>query len=249
MLTKNLSHIPTSTAHQSRLQIFQPTRRPEKLTRKIVTPWGTATISGKIGQVHADIVEALCHYALDFRTIEETRQLQVLVDPYQIRKSVGGGKPYSGDTLWKMFRELREASIELNAPAQSIRIVGGIIDLAEKSPLLTLSRNGKERPLWRITFNAAFALLLANDLHLRYDPASLAKIETGVSQAIARHVLTHRHTPTGGWHLDNLIRVVGAGGDSATMRNRRRSVKKDMAALANVGVLVKNQRVLLHKCT
>lgn len=242
-----LKSIPTSTAHQARLQLYQPTRRPKLLERVIEGAWGTATVRGKIGQVHADIVEAICRHAEDHRIVAVTGHLQVLVDPYKVRVSVGGGTAYSRDTLWKMLRELRETSIILEVPAQKLKVLGGILDRVEESSATRLNPLTREaRPLWRVTFDPAFALMLRNDLHLYYDPAPLAKIDSGVAQAIARHILTHRNVPTGGWLLDTLIQIVGAGHDSESIRNRRREVRNCKQQLAALGIIVQGDRVLIY---
>lgn len=240
-----LKTLPTTTVHQSRLQLYQPTRRPKWLERVIVTPWGTATVRGKIGQVHADIIEAICRHAEDHRTIPETGQLQILVDPYKVRVTVGGGTAYSRDTLWKMLTELRETSITLEAPSQGLKVLGGILDRVEESPATKINPvNKKPRQMWRVTLDPAFAAMLRDDLQLHYDPAPLAKIDAGVAQAIARHVLTHRDQPTGGWLLDSLIRLVGAGDDSVSIRNRRREVHKAADDLKPLGILIEGDRVL-----
>lgn len=236
--------LPTTTVHQSRLQLYQPTRRPKWQERVIATPWGTAKVRGKLGQVHADIIEAICRHAEDHRYVPGTGQLQILVDPYKVRVSVGGGTAYSKDTLWRMLTELRETSITLEAPSQGLKILGGILDRVEES---SASRphpiTGQPRQLWRVTLDPAFAAMLRDDLQLHYDPAPLARIETGVAQAIARHILTHKGQPTGGWHLDSLIQLVGAGGDSDTVRNRRREIHRAAESLKAVGVLVVGDRV------
>lgn len=239
-----LKTLPTTTVHQSRLQLYQPTRRPKWLERVIATPWGTATVRGKLGQVHADIMEAICRHAEDHRTIPETGQLQILVDPYRVRVTVGGGTAYANDTLWKMLTELRETSITLEAPSQGLRVLGGILDRVEESPATKINPlNNKPRQLWRVTLDPAFAAMLRDDLQLYYDPAPLAKIEAGVAQAIARHVLTHRDQPTGGWLLDSLIKLVGAGTDGTAIRNRRRELHKATESLKTVGVLLEGDRV------
>lgn len=236
--------LPTTTVHQARLQLYQPTRRPTWQERVIATPWGTAKVRGKIGQVHADIIEAICRHAEDYRYIPGTGHLQLLVDPYKVRVSVGGGAAYSKDTLWRMVTELRETSITLEAPSQGLTVLGGILDRVVDS---TATRphpiTGRPRQLWRVTLDPAFAAMLRDDLQMHYDPLPLAKIETGVAQAIARLVLTHRDQPTGGWHLDNLIQLVGAGGDSDTLRNRRRDVHKSAESLKQAGVLVVGDRI------
>lgn len=239
-----LKTLPTTTVHQSRLQLYQPTRRPKWLERVIATPWGTATVRGKLGQVHADIMEAICRHAEDHRTIPETGQLQILVDPYRVRVTVGGGTAYANDTLWKMLTELRETSITLEAPSQGLRVLGGILDRVEESPATKINPlNNKPRQLWRVTLDPAFAAMLRDDLQLYYDPAPLAKLDAGVAQAIARHVLTHRDQPTGGWLLDSLIQLVGAGTDGTAIRNRRRELHKAAEALKTVGILIEGGRV------
>lgn len=235
--------LPTSTVHQSRLQLYQPTRRPVYLHREIETPWGMAKVNGKLGQVHADIIEAICRNTEDHRFIEQTGDLQVLVDPYKVRTSVGGGTAYSKDTLWRMMAELRAVTIDLSGNDGS-RYIGGILSAVEESPATRHNPlNGKTRQLWRITFQKAFVLLLRNDLHLYYNPAALAKIETGVAQAIARHILTHRDQPNGGWTLDGLIIAVGAGGDSKAMRNRRGEVRRDAHHLKTLNIVIAGDRV------
>lgn len=239
-----LKHIPTSTAHQARLQLYQPTRRPQWMERVITTPWGTATVRGKIGQVHADIIEAICRHAEDHRTVAATGHLQILVDPYRVRVSVGGGTAYSKDTLWRMLTELREVSITLEVPSQGFKVLGGILDRVEESPASRINHlTKKPRQLWRVTLDPAFAAMLRDDLQLYYDPAPLAKIETGVAQAIARHILTHRDQPTGGWLIDNLIKAVGADGDSVTMRHRRREIRACAESLKTVGLIVEDDRI------
>lgn len=237
--------VPTSTAHQARLQLYQPTRRPVWMERIIQTPWGTAKVRGKIGQVHADIIEAICRHAEDFRMVPVTGHMQILVDPYKVRVTVGGGKAYSRDTLWKMLTELRETSITLDAPQRGLKVLGGILDRVEESPATRHNKlTGKPRHLWRVTLDPAFAGMLRDDLTLYYDPEPLCKIETGVAQAIARHILTHRDQPTGGWQLDRLIEMVGAGGDSNTMRNRRRDVHNCVETLRAVGIYINEGRLM-----
>lgn len=240
--------MPTTTAHQARLQLYQPTRRPKWQERVIETPWGRATVRGKIGQVHADIIEAICRHAEDHRIIAATGHMQILVDPYKVRVTVGGGKAYSNDTLWRMLTELRETSITLEVPSQHLKILGGILDRVEESSAQRMNRvTGKMRQLWRVTLDPAFAALLREDLQLHYDPAPLAKIETGVAQAIARHILTHRDQPVGGWLIDSLIKAVGADGDSVSMRHRRREIHASTESLRTVGIVVDGNRIFREK--
>ena len=80
-------------------------------------------------------------------------------------------------------------------------------------------------------------MLLERDLSLYYPPAPIARLQHGVSQAIARHVLTHKHDPAGGWHLNTLIRAVSAGEvSSKTMCNCRYRLKEDAERLREIGI-------------
>lgn len=233
------TRFPTTTVHQARLQLYQPTRRPKAMTRVIETSWGKAEVTGKIGQGHADIIESLFYHAMDSKPTE-IGGLLLLVDPYKLRKSIGGGKQYAGKQTWEMLQGLRDIRIDLTA--KGFRAIGGIVDYVEESDATLVAHNGLERHLWRIAINPAFVKIMAEDLPLSYDPAPLSAISTGVSQAIARLVLTHKDQPNGGWLLDELIKAVGAGSDSE-LRNRRRDVHGDIENLAKIGVLIEGNRV------
>lgn len=234
-----MAKLPTTTIHQARLQVYQPTRRPTYLVRTVETAWGKATITGKIGQGHADIVEALFYHAIDTKPMENGAIL-LLIDPQHLRKSIGGGKRYSGDATWTMLQSLRDVRIDIDAPLRGLRAIGGVIDLVEESKATVTAKNGKTRQLWRVTVNAAFAYLMKEDLPISYDPESLAKLSHGVSQAIARLVLTHKNQPNQGWRLDELISAVGAD----SIRDRRREVHADCEKLAEIGIIINGDRVL-----
>ena len=80
-------------------------------------------------------------------------------------------------------------------------------------------------------------MLLERDLSLYYPPGPIARLQHGISQAVARHVLTHKHDPAGGWHLDTLIRAVcGERISSKEMINGRYRLKRDAADLRKMGI-------------
>ena len=72
-----------------------------------------------------------------------------------------------------------------------------------------------------------------------------------ISQAVARHVLSHRTQPVGGWHIDTLIAAVTAGtvqAGSTAIRHRRREVLSDAPALLESGILIDGGRLRVkHK--
>lgn len=233
----NSLKLPTSTAHQARLQVFQATRTPQQSVRIIETSWGTAKITGKLGQVHADLIEAIFYNAE--KTIKnEDGRVEIIVDPYKVRMSVGGGKKYSYSTLDLRAKEIMDAFLELKIKSKDQEIIARIIDKIVKSKE---TRNnpltGQDRRLWSITISNEFMELIRDDLQLYYNPMPIAMISTGIGQAVARFVLTHNidKQPNGGWTIDKIINAVGCVG---RINDRRADLKKDTENLARIGIIL-----------
>jgi hypothetical protein len=240
--------LPTTTVHQSRLQVYQPTRRPVLMTQEIKTPWGIAQIKGKLGQGHADLLEAMFNEAIDYKftgPAGETDQLQLLIDPYKISTSMGGGEQYSYSSIDKMCDDLMSAIVYLEPIDGNIeRIRGHIIEKIEESK--ATRRNpltGGQRKLWRVTISDSWMKFIWGDMHLHYDPKPIAKLTTGIAQAVARHVATHRQQPPGGWHIDGLILAVGGGKNTRQLQNQRADIKADREGLEKLGISLENGRL------
>lgn len=236
---------PTSTALQARVALFQPSQRPKMLDEQIIkTKYGESTIKGRLGQRHADILEALLFCAEKKREISDGG-IELLVDPAQIRKVLSDSR-YSYEQMEKLLAELRAATITIRVDHLDFPIIGGLIDHVVPSQMTRHDPlSGGERNLWRVRLGIALVMLLENDLSLYYTPAPLARLKHGVSQAVARHVLTHKNTPAGGWHLDTLIKAVcGDNASSQEIRNGRRRIKEDAEKLLELGInLDEHQRV------
>lgn len=238
--------VPTTSVHQSRLQVFQPTRRPTDTKRRIETPWGHANIKGRLGQTHADLIESFCKCAEDFMTDEQGR-LHVLVDPQDVRKMMAGGAGHARYPLNRievLLEDIMSSIIELNVPAQKIKILGHIIDKVTDAPTPRRAKNGTERNIWVVIFSDTFAQLLEDDLQLHYNPAPITALKTGVAQAIARQILTHKDEPNGGWKIDSLLESVGVDmSKNAMVRQRRAEVRSDSEGLKNLGIIIDDDRI------
>lgn len=117
---------PTATAREHRLRLFQPTRRPQGLNHvELVTPWGRIFVSGRLGQGHADVLDAICFHA-ERRVDMEDGRIKLLVDPARVRRTCGIG----GEQLEKLARELREATIHIKEPRE-LACIGGLVDHIE----------------------------------------------------------------------------------------------------------------------
>lgn len=235
----------TTTAHTVRLCLFQPTRRPQMLQREpVVTQWGEIRVTGRLGQRHADLFEVLCWEHEQKGTLEDGR-VKLLVDPARVRQCAGvtGGRQFD-----EAITELQAAVIEIIEP-QELACSGHLIDHIDKAQrrdgtyIMRANPLGGERHIWRVEIGKAFCKLVAKDIWLGYDPAPIARMPVGIAQAIARHVMTHKNDPHGGWKLDTLIHAVAPDVGGASLRNRRRELRAAAADLAAVGIIIKDGRV------
>lgn len=237
--------VPTSTALEARLRIFQPSQKPVNKEITIVTSWGTATIKGKLGQRHADLLESIRVCALSIKPTENGG-LNLLVDPYVIRKRIGTGY-YSYEQMKKLLEDLRDTSVRIET--KEFNGYGGLINeyIESRKPVPEKGRGileGKERYLMIVNIGKIGATLLQNDVPLYYDPSQISQLHSGMSQAIARHVLTHQTDPNGGWKLDSLIKAVAGDITPRQIRKARQAVLKDAENLASCGIyLDSNNRV------
>jgi len=246
--TGNRGLLPASTRTQARVTLYQPTQRPTRRPGEWqVTAWGRVRVSGRIGQRHADCVEALCATALDLRVIEDGG-VELLVDPHRLRRVLAGGRgQYSSQQLCVLLADLRGAVVEIETPElakRSERVIGGLVDHWVPSSMeVPDPRTGGTRRLWRVRLGVALVALLRADQAIWRDPAPIAALRSGVSQAVARHVLTHASAPRSGWKLDGLLEAVGVDSSSQAMRNARRRVQQDAAGLEALGIAIDGDRV------
>lgn len=241
--------MPTSTALEARLRIFQPSQKPVHKEITISTDWGTAVVKGRLGQRHADVLEAIRVCALKI-VKTDNGGFDMLVDPFEIRKKIGTGY-YSYEQMKKLLEDLRDASVRIDTP--EFTGYGGLINeyIESKNPVPKTGRgvlDGKERYLMIVSIGKIGATLLQNDIPLYYDPTPITNLTSGMSQAVARHVLTHKQDPCGGWKLDTLIEAVaGTEMKPHQRRKARQSIRKDSPALEECGIyLTTDDRVNTH---
>ena len=237
--------VPTSTALQARVMIYQPSQRPqERKGQWMDTGFGRCRVTGRLGQRHADIVESMLYVAERRRDISDGG-IELLVDPARLRRTLSDHQ-YSHDRILKLLTDLRAATVEIVTPELELRgdrIIGGLIDHVIPSPMTRRDPlSGGERNLWRVRLGVALVMLLERDLSLYYPPGPIARLQHGISQAVARHVLTHKHDPAGGWHLDTLIHAVSGGNlSNKEMTNCRYRLKRDAAELRKMGIDIDEQ--------
>lgn len=232
---------PTSTSAQARVMLYQPSLRPHMREGDwMETSFGRCRVTGRLGQRHADIVEAILYCAERRRDVSDGG-VELLVDPARVRKTLSDDQ-YSFSQMEKLLAELRAATITIEMPQFDFPIIGGLIDHVIPSPMTRPNPlTGGERNLWRVRLGVALVRLLENDLRLYYDPAPIARLIHGISQAVARHILSHKTEPVGGWYLDTVI--VAVSGKGGNMRKARHRLKEDAPGLRAIGLLLDGSRI------
>jgi len=248
-------NIPTSTVHQSRINLFQATRRPRLLSNyEVKTPWGAVSVSGKLGQKHSDVLESLLYSAENSANVEDGR-IKILVDLYQVKKNAGIASSKEVD---QVIKEIMSAVVRVDFPSKSggrCQSVGHLIDhmrhavkkngdpVTRKSPI-----NGTPRPLWTIELGKALSDIIKHDHWIKEDPLPIAKLTSGICQAIARHVRSHKYHPRCGYILTNLImQLIGNDAPKQQLYDRTREVNLGKQSLRAIGIIVHNGRVTVEK--
>jgi hypothetical protein len=191
MMSRGNVVTPTSTCAQARVLVYQPSQRPRLRSGEwFETSYGRCRVTGRLGQRHADIVEAILYCAERRREVSDGG-VEVLVDPAHLRKTLSDSR-YSMTQITALLAELRAATVEIESPKLiriGSRIIGGMIDHVIPSTMTRLNPlSGNQRNLWRVRLGAVLVMLLERDLSLYYDPAPIARLQHGISQAVARHV-------------------------------------------------------------
>lgn len=232
---------PTTTGAQARLMVYQPSQRPRLREGDwMETSFGRCRVVGRLGQRHADVLEAILHCAERRRDIDGGG-VELLADPARVRKTLSDSR-YSHERLWSLLRESMAAVIEIETP--KFRALGHLVEhVVESSMTRPDPLTGGQRPMWRIRLGEALVMLLERDLSLYYDPAPIARLQHGISQAVARHVLSHSTQPAGGWLVDTVIVAVSGRLSSKAMRDARFRLKEDAEGLAELGILMDGERI------
>lgn len=242
-MTSGNAVTPTSTAAQARVMLYQPSQRPRLREGDWVdTSFGRCRVTGRLGQRHCDLVEAILYCAERRRDVSDGG-VELLVDPARVRKTLSDSR-YSFTQIEKLLAELRAATIVIETPQFDFPIIGGLIDHVIPSPMTRRDPlTGGERNMWRVRLGVALVMLLEHDLSLYYDPAPIARLQHGISQAVARHILTHKIEPMGGWYLDTAIAAVAGKTGGQAIRDARRRLKEDAEELGVMGLVLDGDRI------
>ena len=231
--------LPVALACEARLGIFQATRRPKRLVKeKIVTPWGEAEVTARLGQAHLDTIEAIRACAVRVVWDSEGKASKALVDLYNVRRMSG---QWSGSGFETVLTDILAAFVVIRA-GKRLRFAGSML-ASEIEETKVQGEDG--RYLHKIVFGPVMRGLMAHDIvRIRsYKQIQALAMLHGISSALVRHVMSHRHAPSGGWRLNALIEAVCCRLlDATDLKNRRRELRAETAVILKLGVLIDWQK-------
>ena len=102
-----------------------------------------------------------------------------------------------------------------------------------------MGKHAAERHLWCVEVGRAALKLFSTDLLLYHDPAPIASLPHGISQAVARHYLSHRGGSCESWGVDTWIRAVAGSINRRDLWTRRQELLADAEQLAAMGVILR----------
>lgn len=246
-------HVDVSTAAQCRIPIFQPTRRPRYIKGvEVSTGYGQAVIDGKIGQQHRDFIECCRLTALE-QGLDAVNRYCCIVDPNRVRTAMSAGRTR---ICWLQLKDIAEdlrrcevREVEIySRPGWGV-VTAGILDsVTFKGVGVVEGKTGHgcqvgERELWKVPFSEAWTRLIGVDLPVSYrgQLLSIVKLRHGVSQAVARLMLSH--APGATYSINEALAFVGAASIS-TRRHRRGELLADADALAEMGILIAGEMLV-----
>lgn len=234
--------LPTSTCAQARVMLYQPSQRPRYTSTVWFSSFGRCQVVGRLGQRHADLLEAILFNA-ERRRDTPDGSVEMLVDPARVRRTLSDSR-YSMEQIKKLLMELRAAAISIETPAFDFPLISGLIDHIE--PSLMTRRDpltGGRRHLWTVRLGKALLVLLERDLWLHYDPAPIARLQHGITQAVIRHIQTHTVSPRGGWFMDTVIKAVLVNPSTKELRKARLRLRSEVSACSEMGIRIAGDKI------
>ncbi len=237
-----------------RVPIFSPTRRPVAATQqRMETSWGWATITGRLGQQHRDILDAVRLVALTWYTEGSHGDVCALFDSSRLRAVLGwdrwtyrqmlealddllDAKIRASFPLWTDTTHILMRVREFSAPPITRRKKGAIKKRRSKAVAANTEMAATSAihggALWEITFSGAWVALF-KDLPMIY-PAKILSMQTGAAQAISRFMLSH--SPGACYGVETALTAVGMPEKRRLRLRALEGLSRDREAMAEVGV-------------
>jgi hypothetical protein len=251
---KRQKDIGVATESLNRLPVFSPTLKPRFEERYHENIYGKVFVIGKLGQDHKNLLETILYKRKVYKSYKDeegNRCFDVLFDEYEVRRYLSRGSAYSKERYAELIEDMKRAYVKIETKELTVegkliadKTFSGIYNKKTKSNLPNL-RNGKIYYAVLKLGNVA-NLLINKELRFTYDPKPILLLKSGISQALARFLKTHRHHPATGYHLKELVANLTENVEGQNWRNIKRFLKKDTEGLKAIGVMIDFKRERLY---
>jgi hypothetical protein len=239
-----------TTAALCRLPLIQATRTPKALLdSELKNDFGIVTISGCLGQAHAEILEVMLSNFED-SIKDDFGCVYLLLDPYVLSKEMsrGAAKNYGVLAVGKLIDDLQDAKIRMVYSQRRVKNddTGRIIDLFGKTldcypnPL----KNSLPRLKWRVKLGSLLMNLLEKDVQISINSSTVGKAKSGIAQSILRRLLTHSVRSGHGFNMDREIQNShGRCVAGSELRKMRMRIREDAPVFCELGFEVSEKTI------
>jgi len=243
---KKQRDIGVTTKSLNRLPIFEPSLKPQFRERTFENTHGRVFVRGRLGQSHKNVLEVILYKrkAYSSRKDEEgNRYFEVLYSEYEVKKHMSRGTTYNKEGYQSLIEDMKQAYIEIET--KELTVKGELImdkTLSNRYSKQTKSNlpnlKGEEIPYAVLKLGAVLNLLISKELKFPYDPKPITQLDSGISQAVVRFLLTHKRHPKAGYHLKALLENLTKNIEGQAWKDIRRVLKKDANKLESLGVVI-----------
>jgi hypothetical protein len=205
---------------------------------------------------HRDLIECAKLTAVE-KGIDAVGRYCCIVDPNKLRGAISQGR---SRVCWQQMKDLAEdlrtckvRDLEIFSRPSFGVITAGILDsivyqgvgqVDARAGTLAGDKPCGRRELWKTAFSEAWTYLFQHDIQISYRGhlPKIVALRHGVSQAIARFMLSHQLGAT--YNLKETLQIVGAGRDETT-RHRIRELLADERSLQEMGITIQGVNLQL----
>jgi hypothetical protein len=245
-LRRKQKDIGVAVGSLNRLPVFEPSLKPQFKERSFRNAYGKVFVIGRLGQDHKNLLETILYKRKAYRTYKDeegNRCFEVLYDEYEVRKYLGKKSVYCKTGYQSLIEDMKQAYIEIETKELIVKgklitdkTLSGIYSKQTKSNLPGLK--DEKIPYAVLKLGSVTNLLINKELRFTYDPKPIMMLGSGISQAMARYLKTHRSHPSTGYHLKALLENLIENVEGDVWKNIRRFLKKDAELLEQLGIVI-----------
>lgn len=190
----------------TRIGIFDNGDNPKNKVREISTSWGYATVDGRLGQRHQEVLDALIACAVLSKPLDEdnpkTCDYRLFIDSVGLRSMLGWDMTRY-ELIVNCIKDLMKSIVTVEPKNSRIVSMSGIIKSAKSTGKVRAKQNGSynQAPsaeptgkliggqLWAIDISIEWLTLIEDQPS--YYPLAVLRLKHGESKKLAKFIHSH----------------------------------------------------------